>query len=54
MNRGHKMSGVKDIRDKKSPPPPHVFYSVKMKPKEIYLIYISFLFKKFILNLKII
>ncbi len=45
MEVWHKMAGVKNVRYKKSTP------SIgKMKPKEIYLVCISFLSEKFILN----
>ncbi len=35
MEGYHKMAGVKNVRNNKSTSP-LVFYSVKMKPKEIY------------------
>jgi len=47
------MAGVKNVRDNKSTSP-IVFYSVKMKLKEIYLAPVSSLLKNYLSSQKLI
>ena len=57
MNRGHKMSGVKDIRDKKSPPPACILFSkneTKRNISNLYFISFEKIYLKFKNNIIIL